>query len=48
MDPRPLSAVSRLKGANFPVALQCQGDFIKTSKQPGATARIDLKPMTLA
>jgi hypothetical protein len=48
MYPWPLDAVIRLKGADFVVAPQGQGDLIKTSKQAGAPARIDLEPMPLA
>src|SRR6202048_265797 len=43
MDPGPRCAISRLKGLDFLVALQCQGDFIETSEQSGAPARIDLE-----
>src|SRR5450756_963649 len=43
MNPRPLGAVGRLKGADFVVALQCHRDFIEASNQSGTAARIDLE-----
>jgi hypothetical protein len=47
VDPRALSAVSRLKGSDFVVAPQRQCDFVDTFEQPGAAARVDLETMLL-
>jgi hypothetical protein len=48
MYPRPLPAVSHLKGADFSVALKRQCDFVKPVQQASATARIDLEAVPLA
>ena len=48
MYPRSLHAVSRLKGANFSVALKRQCNFVKSIQQAGATARINLEAVPLA
>jgi hypothetical protein len=48
VDPGPLCAISHLKGPDFVVTLQCQGDFVETSKQPGAPARINLEAVPLS
>jgi hypothetical protein len=48
MYPRPLHAVSRLKGPDFSVALKRQCDFVEPLQQAGATARIDLEAVLLA
>src|ERR1700679_3121075 len=48
MDPGPLFAVGRLKGADFGITLQRQRDFIEAVQESGATARIDLEAMYLS
>src|SRR5665647_1533856 len=48
MNPRPLSAVGRLKGADLLVAPQRQCDLIETFEQPGAAARTDLEMESLS
>jgi hypothetical protein len=48
MDPRPLGAVGRLKGADFVVASQSQQNLIEAFEQSGAAARIDLETVQLS
>src|SRR5665647_3314058 len=48
MNPRPLGAVGRLKGADLLVALQRQRDLVEAFEQPGAAARIDLEMESLS
>jgi hypothetical protein len=48
VDPGPFGPVSRLKGADFVVAPQCQRDLVETFQQSDATARIDRKIMSLS
>src|SRR5437868_14442045 len=48
MNPGPRDAVSRLKSANFVVALQCQCHFIEALQQAITPAWIDFESVRLA